>query len=249
MKDSIRKLPVTIGEIPFDNKDIIDSLEEFSYIYQNRPIIDNNGGQLSAQLFYSWYVAKKMKPEIIIESGTYKGQGTWAFEQASPDSQIICLDPYPKEEYKSKKAQYIRNDFSQIDWSNIPKENCLVFFDDHQNALSRIINCKVQGFKYIMFEDNYPEGQGDCISIKKGLCEESRYEIIPEVLSCDWLKKVLNVYYEMPPIFDIPQNRWGLPWDTYPSNPPLLKEINEDFHELYYNDMSQYTWINYMELK
>ena len=249
MKNRNRNLSASIGNTPFDKKDMINHLKEFYYLYKERPIKDNNGGQLSAQLFYSWYVAKKLKPKFIIESGTYKGQGTWAFENASPESYLICLDPYPKEIYKSKKAQYIRKDFTQIDWSNIPKKDCLVFFDDHQNALNRILNCKIQGFKHIMFEDNYPEGQGDCLSLKKCLDKKTNYEVIPEVSSFEWLNKIIKVYYEMPPIFDIPVNRWNLPWETYSSNYPLLEEVKEDYHKMYYNDMNQYTWINYVELQ
>jgi hypothetical protein len=244
-----RKLPKTIGNLPFDRKDMIEKLDEFSEIYKERPIRDNHGGQLSAQLFYSWYVAKSMQPEFIIESGTYKGQGTWAFEQAAPNAVLICIDPYPKEEYKSQKAHYVRHDFSNVDWSNIPKEKCLVFFDDHQNALNRIIQCKNAGFKHLMFEDNYPEGQGDCMSLKKAFCELARHEVIPEVYSYEWLPKVLKTYHELPPIIDIEENRWGLPWHTYESNLPLLESIIKDSHKVYKDEMNQYTWINYVELK
>ena len=53
----------------------------------------------------------------------------------------------------------------------------------------------------------------------------------------------------MPPIFNLPSNRWGLSWETYESNPPLLEERTEDFHDTYYREMDQYTWINYVELK
>lgn len=246
---SARKLSTSIGDCPFDLNDMVNHLEEFHEVYQRRPIKDNNGGQLAAQLFYSWYTAKKMQPKWIIESGTYKGQGTWAFEQACPNAKIICLDPFPKEVYKSPNAQYIREDFKNINWKQMPKNDCLVFFDDHQNALERIIQCKKQGFKYLMFEDNYPTGQGDCVSLKKALDKDAEYEIIPNILASDWLKTVVDVYYEMPPIFDLPKNRWDLPWGIYGSNEPLLKNVSEHYHQTYYDDMIQYTWINYLELK
>ena len=70
-----------ISEIPFAKEDMIGHLEEFYHLYQHRPIKNNHGGQMSAQLFYSWYVAKKLQPAVILESGTFKGQETWAFEQ------------------------------------------------------------------------------------------------------------------------------------------------------------------------
>ena len=246
---STRKLPFSIGKHPFDRSDMVAHLEEFHELYQHRPIKDNDGGQLAAQLFYSWYVAKKMQPSWIIESGTYKGQGTWAFEQACPNAKILCLDPFPKEVYKSPKAQYIRGDFKKVDWKLMPKDDCLVFFDDHQNALERVVQCKREGFKYVMFEDNYPPGQGDCMSLKKAFDENAKLEVIPNILASEWLKTVIDVYYEMPPIFDLQENRWGLPWDVYGSNEPLLQKVSEHYHQTYYDDMSQYTWINYLELK
>lgn len=245
---STKKLSVSIGKHPFDLEDMVAHLEEFHDLYQHRPIKDNDGGQLAAQLFYSWYVAKKMQPSWIIESGTYKGQGTWAFEQACPSAKILCLDPFPKEVYKSPKAQYVRTDFTKIDWAQMPKNKCLVFFDDHQDALERLIKCKREGFKYVMFEDNYPPGHGDCTSLKKAF-EDTGHEVIPNVSSSDWLKTVIDVYYEMPPIFEPKTSRWETPWNTYRSNEPLLQNVSEHYHQTYYDDMSQYTWINYVELK
>ena len=238
-----------IGNSPWSHDEMRELLKEFSEVYKSRPIKNNHGGQLSAQLFYSWFVAKKMQPEVIVESGTYKGQGTWAFEQAAPNAHIICLDPYPKEEYKSEKAQYVRNDFTQLNWDPLPKDNTLLFFDDHQSALSRVIAASMQGFKYLMFEDNYPPGQGDCVSLKKVFANQKNYKVIPHVDAISWLPKVIKTYCEMPPIFELETNRWGLPWKTYDSHEPLLEKRTEDYHDVFYRDMDQYTWINYLELK
>ena len=235
-----------IGKLLWSSEEMISHLEEFSELYKSRPIKDNQGGQLSAQLFYSWFVAKKLQPKFIIESGVWKGQGTWAFENASPNSKIICLDPYPiyNQGYTSKSATYIHNDFFNINWEGIDKENTLCFFDDHQNALQRLIACKNLGFKKIMFEDNYPPGQGDCFSLKK-LFEENNQEVQ------DAAKQVIpfiKIYQEMPPIFDLTINRWNLPWNTYRSNEALLKNPSNNFEKMYKDEMYQYTWINYVEI-
>ncbi len=32
------------------------------------------GGMLSTHMFYVWITAKTLKPKLIVESGTYKGQ-------------------------------------------------------------------------------------------------------------------------------------------------------------------------------
>lgn len=242
----------SIGSLPWSNEELISNLEEFSKLYENRPINDNQGGQLSAQLFYSWFVAKKIQPKFIIESGVWLGQGTWAFEQASPNSQIICLDPYPKYQngYTSKKAHYLHADFFQIDWSQIDRENTLCFFDDHQNSVQRLQACVKLGFKKIMFEDNYPPGQGDCYSLKK-LFEDDENQLYIQNMNIsarEYFSNFIKTYQEMPPIFELEKNRWNLPWNTYRSKKPLLEVADTQYLKVYKDEMYQYTWINYLEL-
>ena len=248
--ENTRNLSHSIGEMPFDREEMIGCLEEFSKLYQNRPIKDNQGGQLATQLFYSWFVAKKLKPRVIIESGVYKGQGTWAFEQASPESQLICLDPYPQYEqgYKSEKAMYIHHDFTQVDWSPVNKSETLCFFDDHQNSLSRLMTVAQLGFTRVMFEDNYPPGQGDCLSLKKVFESGENLQILPKINAVDYLPMIIKSYHEMPPIYDLENNRWGEPWLTHGMNDPLLNSTDQSYSQTFLEGMDQYTWINYLEL-
>ena len=235
----------------WDREELLASLQEFKELYDNKPIHNNDGGMKSGHMFPAWFIVKKLKPKYLIESGIWQGLGTWFFEKASPESKIISIDPmlhYRK--YISNNVSYQTTDFLQTNWRMLVEpENTLVFFDDHQNALARMISCKKLGFKYVMFEDNYPEGQGDCMSLKKAFNKNAKHEIIPTVLASEWLKNIVKTYYEMPPIFDLPTNRWGLPWETYASNEPLLKVVQEKYQQVYYEEMSQYTWINYVELK
>ena len=67
-------------------------LDEYLEIYKNKPIDDNTGGMKSPHLFNMFCLLKETKPKLIVESGVWKGQGTWLFEHASPDSDIICFD-------------------------------------------------------------------------------------------------------------------------------------------------------------
>lgn len=239
-----------LGKDIWDRDDMIAHLKAFLSLYDNRPIRDNQGGQKAAHLFYSWYVAKKLKPTVIIESGVYKGQGTWAFENASPSSKIICVDPYLKnyEGYRSVNASYIESDFKLINWNAITdKSNVLCFFDDHQNALERIVQMKYQGFSQAMFEDNYPEGQGDCLSLKKVLEYPQKYQILPGLSGEEYLNKVIEIYLEFPPIFSLEKTRWGTAWNEHRTNLPLLSEEDSDLF-IFKEEMDQYTWMNYVRL-
>lgn len=114
-----------------------------------------------------WFIAKWLSPDIIVESGIWKGQSTWLLEKACPNAKIISIDiNLSNREYISNRAIYSDKDFSKHDRSNITDKS-LVFFDDHQNEYKRLQQCKWFGFKHIIFEDNYPTNQGDCYSLKK----------------------------------------------------------------------------------
>ena len=63
----------------FSREEMIELIDEFHQLYQTRPIKDNNGGMKSGHMFPSWFVIKKLQPEYIIESGVWKGLGTWFF--------------------------------------------------------------------------------------------------------------------------------------------------------------------------
>jgi len=152
----------------FEREELIDNFKKFLEIYQKRPIKNNYGGMRLAHCFAFYIFLKKIKPPLIVESGVFKGQGTWLIENICPDAEIICIDIYPhKRVYTSKKAKYYSKDFKYLDWSNIP-ENSLAFFDDHQNSVDRLIYAKWCGFKHLIFEDNMSaEMGGDTYSLKK----------------------------------------------------------------------------------
>lgn len=77
----------------------------------------------------------RLSPDLIVESGVWKGQGTWLIEQACPQADLICIDlNLSRVEYKSKRAEYFDVDFDLIDFSGRDKTNAICFFDDHQNA-------------------------------------------------------------------------------------------------------------------
>lgn len=151
----------------WSHEEIVKSLKEFSKIYTDRPILSNDGGMKAPHMFAVWFIVKKLSPDYVVESGVWKGQGTWLLEQACPDAKLISIDlDLSNRVYISKKAVYSDKDFSENDWSKITDQS-LVFFDDHQNAYKRLQQCKWFGFKNIIFEDNYPIFQGDFYSLKK----------------------------------------------------------------------------------
>jgi len=158
---------MNIGTPIWSRSEIIAHLDEFESIYADRPIKDNQGGMKAPHMFAIWFMVKKLCPDLIVESGIFKGQSTWLLEKACPDAKLISIDiNLGQRQYISERASYSSMDFSEHDWSAV-SDRSLVFFDDHQNAYKRLQQCKWFGFKHIIFDDNYPVTQGDCYSLKK----------------------------------------------------------------------------------
>ena len=153
--------------IPFWLDKHLDFLNEFSLLYKTRPIKNNKGGMLFTHMFYFYLILKNLKPELIIESGVYKGQSTWLIENTLPNSKIISIDiDLNKREYISKKSEYRSLDFKYNEFKNLPN-NTLVFFDDHVNHVERIKQSNFFGIKNIVLEDNYPTSKGDFQTLKQ----------------------------------------------------------------------------------
>lgn len=145
-------------------------LEEFLDIYKSRPLRTNHGGMGVNHSYALFFVLRKLMPTSVIESGVFKGQSTWLIEQALPNADIYSLDPRPElREYTSSRAKYLTDDFAGVDWSILDVEKTVCFFDDHQSSFSRLKDMKWWGFKYAVFEDNYPISQGDSYSMRQVL--------------------------------------------------------------------------------
>lgn len=257
---------IEIGKPGWNTSDIKNSFDEFAEIYATKPINDNQGGMRAPHAFASYFMLKTMQPKVIIESGVWKGQGTWLFEQACPHARIICLDiNFSNLIYKSQNAKYIHHDFSYLDVTTLEKEQTICFFDDHQNALTRLQEMKWKGLKRAIFEDNYPVPRGDCYSLKKifsnaGFLPEGSKDLrealskfnpaihkLPNSTHNTELKNSLAVYYEFPPLFKESLTQWGDEWSEpgYPTKPAIF---DNSFHHKLREEALHYCWMCYVEL-
>jgi hypothetical protein len=224
----------------------------------------------AVHMFLFWFVLQHLKPRAVIESGVWRGLGTWFIEQACPDAAIWCIDPNLKFlRYHSNRATYLTEDISRHDWSECPADATVVFFDDHVNALERVRLCLGLGFRHLMFEDNYPAGVGDCYSLKQALAGAGhkparglvvglrrllggvRDQVVPaNSADAAYIHEHSEVVTELPPVFKLPLTRWGTPWDErYPTAEPLLTRVAQPWQQLYLDDAGGYTWLCYVRLK
>jgi len=247
---------LNLGKQLWDYKDVRGLIGEFLSLYDRRPIDNNQGGMSSTHLFWTWYVLRKLKPANIIESGVFKGQGTWLMRNVCPDAKIYSLDPnLEPRAYIDVNTIYSTEDFSMIDWGGL-SEDTLCFFDDHQNAYSRLQQMKWMGFKRAMFEDNYPVTQGDCYSCKKilsgcGLKIKGSVKIKPTGTHAKYFRDNVKTYTTFPPLFKNEKTRWGDDWNdiNYPTPEPVFGDEDISKYPVVKKEAGGYTWICYVELE
>jgi hypothetical protein len=151
----------------FEKSKMLESVPEFLELYSLRPIQVNKGGMGLNHSWATWYLVKELEPELIIESGVWKGHSTWLLESAAPNADLICFDTsLNNREFISQKAKYFERDFSEFNWSNFDLTKALIFLDDHQNHYERLIRGHWFGFKHFILEDVYPVNEGDFYSLK-----------------------------------------------------------------------------------
>lgn len=265
-----------IGTPPWSREDLISAYPTFKEIYAERPIYDNQGGMKAPHAFATWFMVSQLKPSLIVESGVWRGQGTWLLEMACPEAELVCLDVnFSRLDYKARNATYIERDFSLIDFGAYDLSDALCFFDDHQSALVRLQQMMWKGFDRAIFEDNYPDLRGDCYSAKKMLGEHG---FVPESqLGNRWLHAIrmglkatlgngteaqpvpanaaharefrnnVSVYYEAPPLFKTPQTRWGDNW-TDVRYPTKRPLFDETIEDDLRPEAQAYNWMCYIEL-
>jgi len=162
----------------WSDEELKRALSEFAKVYASRPILANDFGMNANHAFALWFVVRALRPRHIIESGVWKGQGTWVLRQAvGPDAWIYSIDVRNEShleyhEPASARTKYLMGenflDFALVDWSSfIPsqeREQTLVVVDDHQSHLKRIHQILSLGFVHTWWDDNVKWG-GDMYTI------------------------------------------------------------------------------------
>lgn len=234
------------------NTELLSYVDDFMELYESRPIRNNSGGALAVNLFYLYATLRKLQPQYIIESGVFRGQGTWLIDQLLPNTKVVCIDPNLQQiDYKNEKHTYTTADFLSFTADSIDREvakNTLIIFDDHQDQDSRMVHAYNLGFKHMYWDDNYPDYCGmRHVSIEAVLTDATRdgYVIRPE--SKDNLNKILKRYYTFPPMTKYTDAITMEESYIDESLEPLFDEITSD-NIVFDRDMHNYRWSTYTQL-
>lgn len=167
------------GHRPLSVERIVNELGGFIEAFRRSPSTDNQWGTSIFHQFALWCIIRKIQPKYVIESGIFKGLGTYMLRQSAPNAKIITLDPGQPDSslvYRDRHndSLYLTsnkfkdfNSLSKDEWAKlVDPERTVVFFDDHQFEVRRLREAKDRGFHHVIFDDNYhfPE---DAISMKQ----------------------------------------------------------------------------------
>ncbi|HVG24895.1 MAG TPA: hypothetical protein VND45_12120 [Thermoanaerobaculia bacterium] len=155
----------TRAEWEDEREELLEGLREFASVMKRAPL-RNRGGLRGVSAFALWWFVRRADPEVVFESGIWKGFSTWLIEQAAPRAELFCFDPViflrryvwgMGRTYRSKRAHYSGQDFScaPIVEMTAGRTNVLAFFDDHQNKWPRLEQCRRFGITDMVFDDNY----------------------------------------------------------------------------------------------
>ncbi len=133
------------------------SVESFFRYYTGRPFVENTGGSGFHNSFWLYLLCDVLKPQLIVESGVWRGQTTHLFRQVAPDAEIFGFDiDLAHLEVPPSTAHFIESDWNSFDFGAIDQERSLLFFDCHINQCRRVIEAHERGFKTLVFDDNPP---------------------------------------------------------------------------------------------
>ena len=107
----------------------------------------SGGGGFSAAVLL-WTLGKAISPEMVVESGVFRGFTTWVLRQACPDAQQYAFDI----SFAERKRVEAGVKYHETDWVNIPvvadsSTRSLAYFDDHVDQWRRIREAAERGFR------------------------------------------------------------------------------------------------------
>jgi len=139
------------------NSNTTQLIQEFFELYRNREKTDNTHGSGFHNAFWLYVISRTLNPELIVESGVWKGHSSWLLTKACPGADQYGFDiSLNKLEYPDLKVQMFEQDWQTHSFPSFEPDRALIFFDCHINHAQRLIEAKAKGFKHIIFDDNPP---------------------------------------------------------------------------------------------
>jgi len=139
---------------------------EFKDVYARRPISDNVGGIGLNSAAWLFLTAKIINPELIVESGVWRGQSSWLLRQACPAAEMHSFDVNLRRLLqRGENIAYHEQDWLRHRFGHVDPDRSLLFFDDHVNQARRVSESFARGFRFLVFDDSVPADKAACAGL------------------------------------------------------------------------------------
>lgn len=234
----------TSAEWNGEREALLDSLRTFARVMKHRPF-NNEQGLRGISAFALYWFVRRIAPSIVFEAGVWRGFSTWLIEQAAPAAEIHSFDPLfmlqhliPRwrigKTYRSPRVHYSSDDFSCAPIRDLiaDRSNPLAFFDDHQNKLPRLLQCKAAGIKHVVFDDN--------------LSEPYTHRTLEHERATDatLLEREIDAYEVFPALWPVDLRYGDLHLQEAGMDFPVDRELRD-----IYRDRNWYSYVTYVRLK
>lgn len=119
------------------------------------PVRQKQGGNGFNGALQIYAVARALQPDLIVESGVFRGFTTWILRQACPKARILSFDPVlTKLRYKDEQGERHAHDWSSHDFAGVDLSGALLFFDDHIDQGRRVLEAAARGATHLLFDDD-----------------------------------------------------------------------------------------------
>ena len=169
---------------------------------------ENTGGMKTPDMFTLYVMLREIKPDVVIESGVWKGQSTKLIRKTlGEDCEIICLDPRPIfgwQDDNDNTTYYTDSkfkDFGNLDLKDYEDMKTLAFFDDHMNNLKRLKDSYTKKVNYMIFNDNYPKNCGSHLTLQHVFNDDERFGNLLNENEKKTLNNIIEKYEIYPNIF------------------------------------------------
>jgi hypothetical protein len=129
----------------------------FYEMFPTCPVPVMGGGCTFHSALMIYLASRWMKPDLIIESGSYRGVSAWVFRTACPKAEIHCFDiSFAHLAYKHPSIHYHEHDWTAQPLNFEIPEKSVCYFDDHINQADRVLESHRRGLHRLIFDDNVP---------------------------------------------------------------------------------------------
>ena len=141
----------------YSNFDVEKEVRAFFEDYMISPFRNPNGGSRFGNLLWLNLLAKAAAPDVIVDSGSFRGGSAWALRRGSPASRVLSFDiDLSQLLLRVPGVEYIQSDWMDFPFSG---EDILCYFDDHIDQCRRLRESAARRVSVAVFDDDFSISQ------------------------------------------------------------------------------------------